>query len=76
MTLTLLKHTELSRTKIKHIQATRIWAFAHSKDELNYEEHRHLEQCKHCDAVFKYFAIFDNTEQVHQREEEDLNQCA
>ena len=26
---------------------------------MTFEEHKHLKQCKHCDAIFKYFAIYE-----------------
>ncbi len=44
--------------KIKHVLAGNIWAFVNGKGELSYEEHRHLKQCSHCEAIFKYFAIY------------------
>ncbi len=52
--------TEVQRSisKFKHVQASSIWAFVRDNGELNYEEHNHLRRCKHCDAIFKYFAIY------------------
>jgi len=55
--------TEVQRSisKFKHVQASSIWAFVRDNGELNYEEHNHLRRCKHCDAIFKYFAIYAET---------------
>jgi len=47
-----------SISKFKHVQASSIWAFVRDNGELNYEEHNHLRHIKHCDAIFKYFAIY------------------
>ena len=53
-------------SKLKHVAATRIWAFVHAKDELDFEEHSHLRNCKHCDAIFKYFAVWQPAAQMNE----------
>ena len=55
-----------STSKFKHVQAGNIWAFVHGKSELTYEEHNHVKRCTHCDAIFKYFAIYGSRAQVEQ----------
>ena len=55
------KIIERPRTSIrtfKHIQATNIWAFVNGEGHLNDEEQNHLRRCRHCAAIFKYFAVY------------------
>ena len=57
---TFAKLTDMTVTtaKVKHVRASNIWSFVNGKGELTFEEHKHLKQCKHCDAIFQYFAIY------------------
>jgi len=57
---TFAKLTDMTVTtaKVKHVRASNIWSFVNGKGELTFEEHRHLKQCKYCDAIFQYFAIY------------------
>ena len=72
MTEKLLDVEQRTTSNFKHVQASNIWAFVHGKGELNYEEHHHLKRCKHCDAIFKYFVIYDKQAEV----EAPVEDCA
>jgi hypothetical protein len=57
-TFAMLSDMKVTTAKVKHVRASNIWSFVNGKGELTFEEHRHLKQCRHCDAIFKYFAIY------------------
>ena len=49
---------QCQRQKLTHINAMRVWAFVHGKAELKRDEFRHLRDCRRCDAIFTFFAVY------------------
>ena len=49
---------ETPTEKLKHVEARRVWAFVHGKGDLERDELLHLPDCKHCEAVLTFFALY------------------
>jgi hypothetical protein len=56
------RHLQMQRG-MNHIDAKRVWAFVHGKGDLQREDFAHLHDCKRCESVFMFFALYSEEEQ-------------